>query len=208
MRLLNRLNQFQRLWQPSEGAPQAVTIAELAARCFCSERHVRTLLGQLQQQGWLRWRAQSGRGKRGELTFLVSPHTVRASMMESVLRQGQPHHALALAQLASGQLRQLLHPFLGGQWHNDTPTLRIPYYRPLEPPRPGFLPGRAEQHLARQIFSGLTRFNPHTARPEGDMAHHWSVSPDGLSWRFYLRPTLHWHNHEPIDAWQLQLRLQ
>ncbi|WP_256744724.1 SgrR family transcriptional regulator, partial [Cronobacter sakazakii] len=165
MRLLNRLNQFQRLWQPSEGAPQAVTISELAVRCFCSERHMRTLLRQLEQHGWLRWRAQSGRGKRGELIFLVSPHTVRAGMMETVLSQGQTHNALALAQLASGQLRQLLHPFLGGQWHNDTPTLRIPYYRPLEPLKPGFLPGRAEQHLARQIFSGLTRFNPDTARP-------------------------------------------
>ncbi|NCH34221.1 SgrR family transcriptional regulator [Cronobacter sakazakii] len=208
MRLLNRLNQFQRLWQPSEGAPQAVTISELAARCFCSERHIRTLLRQLEQHGWLRWRAQSGRGKRGELIFLVSPHTVRAGMMETVLSQGQTHNALALAQLASGQLRQLLYPFLGGQWHNDTPTLRIPYYRPLEPLKPGFLPGRAEQHLARQIFSGLTRFNPDTARPEGDLAHHWRVSPDGLSWWFYLRPTLHWHNHEPVDAWQLRQRLQ
>ncbi|EOV9699194.1 SgrR family transcriptional regulator [Cronobacter sakazakii] len=97
MRLLNRLNQFQRLWQPSEGAPQAVTISELAARCFCSERHMRTLLRQLEQHGWLRWRAQSGRGKRGELIFLVSPHTVRASMMETVLSQGQTHNALARA---------------------------------------------------------------------------------------------------------------
>lgn len=89
MRLLNRLNQFQRLWQPSEGAPQAVTISELAVRCFCSERHMRTLLRQLEQHGWLRWRAQSGRGKRGELIFLVSPHTVRAGMMETVLSQGR-----------------------------------------------------------------------------------------------------------------------
>ncbi|EOC1341686.1 SgrR family transcriptional regulator [Cronobacter dublinensis] len=208
MRLLNRLNQFQRLWQPSEGEPQAVTVAELAARCFCSERHVRTLLRQLEEAGWLRWRAQSGRGKRGELTFLVSPQTVRAGMMETVLSQGQHHNALTLAQLASGQLRQLLQPFLGGQWHNDTPTLRIPYYRPLEPLTPGFAKGRAEQHLARHIFSGLTRFTPHSAHPQGDMAHHWHVSPDGLSWRFYLRSTLRWHNQEPVDAAQLQRRLQ
>ncbi len=51
-----------------------------------------------------------------------------------------------------GELRTLLQPFMGGQWQNDTPTLRIPYYRPLEPLQPGFLPGRAEQHLAGQIF--------------------------------------------------------
>ncbi|HCC11549.1 MAG TPA: hypothetical protein DEQ39_11850, partial [Atlantibacter hermannii] len=34
MRLVNRLNQFQRLWQPSAGEPQQVTVAELAERCF------------------------------------------------------------------------------------------------------------------------------------------------------------------------------
>ena len=73
MRQLNRLNQYHRLWQPSQGATQQVTISELAARCFCSERHVRTLLRQAQEAGWLSWRAQSGRGKRGELTFHVAP---------------------------------------------------------------------------------------------------------------------------------------
>jgi MarR-like DNA-binding transcriptional regulator SgrR of sgrS sRNA len=49
MRLLHRLNQYQRLWQPSAGAPQQVTVGELAERCFCSERHVRTLLRQAQE---------------------------------------------------------------------------------------------------------------------------------------------------------------
>ncbi|PUM81354.1 peptide ABC transporter substrate-binding protein, partial [Salmonella enterica subsp. enterica serovar Dublin] len=63
MRLLNRLNQYQRLWQPSAGETQHVTVSELAERCFCSERHLRTLLRQAQQAGWLRWEAQSGRGK-------------------------------------------------------------------------------------------------------------------------------------------------
>lgn len=47
---------------------------------------------------------------------------------------------LELAQLAPGELRTLLQPFMGGQWQNDTPTLRIPYYRPLEPLQPGFCP--------------------------------------------------------------------
>lgn len=203
MRLLNRLNQFQRLWQPSAGSPQQTTVAELAARCFCSERHARSLLRQLEEAGWLTWQAQSGRGKRGTLTFLVSPQSVRAGMMENVLRLGEHHNALALAQLAPEQLRHLLTPFLGGQWQNDTPTLRIPYYRPLEPLTPGFLPGRAEQHLASQVFAGLTRFEAASLRPYGDLAHHWEVSPDGLTWRFYLRATLHWHDGKPVETAQL-----
>lgn len=69
MRLLNRLNQYQRLWLPSSGAPQQVTVSELAERCFCSERHIRTLLRQAQEAGWLSWQATPGRGKRGTLVF-------------------------------------------------------------------------------------------------------------------------------------------
>ncbi|MBL7635795.1 MULTISPECIES: SgrR family transcriptional regulator [Atlantibacter] len=208
MRLVNRLNQFQRLWQPSAGAPQRATVAELAERCFCSERHIRTLLRQLESAGWLRWQAQAGRGKRGDLTFQVTPEQVRAGMMEQVLNRGQHKNALELAQLAPDQLRHLLQPFLGGQWQNDTPTLRIPYYRPLEPLTPGFLPGRAEQHLAGQIFSGLTRFDDEGEYPVGDLAHHWRISQDGLCWDFYLRSTLHWHNGKPVETQQLQRALQ
>lgn len=204
MRQLNRLNQYQRLWQPSSGAPQQVTVTELASRCFCSERHVRTLLRQAQEAGWLSWRAQSGRGKRGELTFHVTPESLRNAMMEEALKSGHQQTALELAQLAPEDLRSLLHPFLGGQWQNDTPTLRIPYYRALDPLSPGFLPGRAEQHLAGQVFSGLTRFHGTRTEPTGDLAHHWEVSPDGLRWHFYIRSTLHWHDGDNVETVQLQ----
>ena len=208
MRQLNRLKQYQRLWQPSEGAPQQVTIAELASRCFCSERHVRNLLRQAQEAGWLNWHAQSGRGKRGELRFYVSPESLRNTMMEEALKHGQQHNALELAQLAPEELRELLHPFLGGQWQNDTPTLRIPYYRSLDALQPGFLPGRAEQHLAGQVFSGLTRFNGNSSEPTGDLAHHWEVTDGGLRWHFYIRSTLHWHNGDKIETAQLQRSLK
>lgn len=143
---------------------------------FCSERHVRTLLRQAQEAGWLSWQASSGRGKRGQLLFHKTPESLRNEMMEQALNNGQQQTALELAQLAPVELKALLHPFLGGQWQNNTPTLRIPYYRPLEPLRPGFLPGRAEQHLAGQIYAGLTRFDEGDNMPIGDLAHHWQVS--------------------------------
>jgi MarR-like DNA-binding transcriptional regulator SgrR of sgrS sRNA len=96
---------------------------------------VRCCVRRRRRAGWL---AQSGRGKRGALTFHVTPESLRNTMMEEALKSGQQHNALELAQLAPEDLRALLHPFLGGQWQNDTPTLRIPYYRSLEPLQPGF----------------------------------------------------------------------
>ncbi|MBP2170157.1 MarR-like DNA-binding transcriptional regulator SgrR of sgrS sRNA [Erwinia toletana] len=206
MRQLNRLNQFARLWQHSGGVPQQTSVAEMAERCFCSERHMRTLLGQWQQAQWLDWRAESGRGKRGALRFLQTPDHLRSELLQQQLDRGQPQHALQLVQLAPEQLSQLLQPFMGGQWLNNAPTLRIPYYRTLDALQPLTLSGRAEQHLCHHVYAGLTRFQHNQV--VADLAHHWVCSDNQLEWFFFLRPQLHWHNGEAITAVQLQQRLQ
>lgn len=70
---------------------------------------------------------------------------------------------------------------------------------------PSLCPGtplrRSEQHLVRQIFSGLTRINEEKGEVEADLAHHWRQI-DPLRWRFYLRPAVLWHDGQEltIDA--------
>ncbi len=95
-------------------------------------------------------------------------------------------------------------------WADNGKTIRPRCVFLLSPARTattGLLPGRAEQHLAGQIFSGLTRFDNNTQRPIGDLAHHWETSADGLRWDFYLRSTLHWHNGDAVKASHLHQRL-
>ncbi len=146
--------------------------------------------------------------QRGQLSFHKTPESLRNEMMEQALNNGQQQNALELAQLAPVELKALLHPFLGGQWQNNTPTLRIPYYRPLEPLRPGFLPGRAEQHLAGQIYAGLTRFDEGDNMPIGDLAHHWQVLTGRPALAFCIRSTLYWHNGDAVQTAQLRQRLR
>jgi len=206
MRQLNRLNQFQRLWQQSQGAPQQTCVAEMASRCFCSDRHLRTLLSQWQHAGWLRWQGESGRGKLGTLTFLRSPEQLRQQLLQTQLQAGNAAEALQVLDMAPERLVDLLRPLMGGQWQNDAPVLRIPYYRPLDSVAPLQIVGRAEQHLARQLFSGLTRFE--AGEPVGDLAHHWQHADEGRVWLFWLRPQLFWHNDEPLQAAQLVEQFQ
>ena len=142
---------------------------------------MRTLLRQAQEAGWLNWHAQSGRGKRGELRFYVSPESLRNTMMEEALKHGQQHNARA-SPACAGRVAGVAASLLGGQWQNDTPTLRIPYYRSLDALQ-RLLPGRAEQHR-QAVFSGLTRFNGNSSEPTGDLAHHWEVTDGGLRWHF------------------------
>ncbi|WP_368287860.1 SgrR family transcriptional regulator [Edwardsiella ictaluri] len=203
MRLLQRLNQYQRLYQFAGDVPVSATVAELAAIICCSDRHVRTLLGQLQEAGWIRWQASAGRGRRGSLRCLLPVSQLRHQLMEHLLREGNHQGALRLAARDPAQLTPYLQPHLGGHWQAELPTLRIPYYRPLEPIPPLQLSGRAEQHLAHTLHAGLTRFVPGSTAPQPDLAHHWQISADGLCWQFLLHNNLRWHHGQPIGAGQL-----
>ncbi|MEG3128561.1 SgrR family transcriptional regulator [Pantoea cypripedii] len=205
MRQLNRVNQFQRLWQLSQGETQHLSVATMAQHCFCSERHIRTLLRQWQEAGWLRWLGTAGRGKQGTLTFLTTPDQLRQQLLQQQLAAGEATQALQVLDVQPEHLLTMLRPLMGGQWLNQAPVLRIPYYRSLEALLPLHLTGRAEQHLARQIFSGLTRFRDNDV--EGDLAHHWQHDGSGCDWFFWLRPQLSWHNDEPLYATQLVTQL-
>lgn len=203
MRLVRRLSQYQRLYQQLGNTPVDITVAELAAMFYCSARHARTLVQQLQEQGWLSWRAQAGRGKRAQLQCLKTPDELRAAHLQRLLQMGDHQGALEMAQLAPQHLQELLSPHLGGQWQEGNPTLRIPYYRTLEKLDPLTLNGRAEQHLVATLYAGLTRFNTGCPQPQPDLAHHWQIAEDGLHWQFFLRSQLRWHNGEPLTGQQL-----
>ncbi len=57
---------------------------------------------------------------------------------------------------------------------------------------------RSETHIARQIFSSLTRINEENGELEADIAHHWQqISP--LHWRFFLRPGVHFHHGRELE---------
>lgn len=50
------------------------------------------------------------------------------------------------------------------------------------------------------IFEGLTTVNAHTLKIEPHLAERWDVSEDGLTWTFYLRRDVFWHDGETFTA--------
>ena len=52
------------------------------------------------------------------------------------------------------------------------------------------------------LFPVLVGRNPYTGQfaPDGAMAERWEVSPDGLTYTFYLRPDVVWSDGDPLDA--------
>lgn len=198
--------QFIRLWQCCNGASRETTLSELAEQLSCSRRHMRTLLNAMQQRGWLTWEAEAGRGKRSRLSFLYTGLALQQQRAEDLLDQDRIDQLVQLVGDKSA-VRQMLVSHLGRSFRQGRHILRVLYYRPLKNLLPGTALRRSETHIARQIFSALTRINEENGELEPDIAHHWKrLSP--LHWRFYLRPGIHFHHGRELEMSDVITSLQ
>ncbi|EMX5246642.1 HTH-type transcriptional regulator SgrR [Klebsiella aerogenes] len=189
--------QFIRLWQCCNGRSQQTTLNELAEMLSCSRRHMRTLLNLMEARGWLAWESEAGRGKRSRLTFLYTGLALQQQRAEDLLEQDRIDQ---LVQLVGDKtaVRQMLISHLGRSFRQGRHILRVLYYRPMKNLLPGSALRRSETHIARQIFSALTRVNEENGELEADIAHHWQqISPN--HWRFFLRPGIHFHHGRELE---------
>ncbi|HIH9924915.1 TPA: HTH-type transcriptional regulator SgrR [Klebsiella pneumoniae] len=198
--------QFIRLWQCCDGKSQETTLNELAEMLSCSRRHMRTLLNMMESRGWLTWEAEAGRGKRSRLTFLYTGLALQQQRAEDLLEQDRIDQ---LVQLVGDKaaVRQMLVSHLGRSFRQGRHILRVLYYRPMKNLLPGSALRRSETHIARQIFSALTRVNEENGELEADIAHHWQqLSP--THWRFFLRPGIHFHHGRELEMADVIASLQ
>lgn len=189
--------QFIRLWQCCDGRSQQTTLNELAEMLSCSRRHMRTLLNLMEARGWLAWESEAGRGKRSRLTFLYTGLALQQQRAEDLLEQDRIDQ---LVQLVGDKtaVRQMLISHLGRSFRQGRHILRVLYYRPMKNLLPDSALRRSETHIARQIFSALTRVNEENGELEADIAHHWQqISPN--HWRFFLRPGIHFHHGRELE---------
>ena len=189
--------QFIRLWQCCDGKSQETTLNELAEMLSCSRRHMRTLLNMMEARGWLTWEAEAGRGKRSRLAFLYTGLALQQQRAEDLLEQDRIDQ---LVQLVGDKaaVRQMLVSHLGRSFRQGRHILRVLYYRPMKNLLPGSALRRSETHIARQIFSALTRVNEENGELEADIAHHWQqIAP--THWRFFLRPGIHFHHGRELE---------
>src|ERR1700690_2466897 len=64
---------------------------------------------------------------------------------------------------------------------------------------PAIVTGQLEGRICLALFEGLTTRNAKGEIIPG-MAESWTISPDGLTYTFTLRPGLKWSNGDPLTA--------
>jgi len=186
------LRRYNRLLAKYSTHRHELSLAQIADTLACTARYARSLLQEMQEEGWLIWRSRPGRGALGVLQCQMS-----VAALENMLGINAP-----ATEAKSVPVKQ------GSYYSSDGFHYYISFYRPLQAPVPSIHTDRAGRHILQMVHAGLTRHLPEQAEPIPCLAHTIRASEDGLSWHFMLRRGLVWHNGEPLDPAQLQTQLQ
>ncbi|KFA98562.1 SgrR family transcriptional regulator [Vibrio sp. ER1A] len=190
---------YQRLAVLGTNKGISTTIDKLAELMFTSTRHSRTLLKQLDEKGWIDWQPKVGRNQRSILHLNHSESTLVVNVASEHISQGHYEKALQLLGGDKALFGQVLQQTAGPQVREGVVHIQLTYDRLLSPLDTTNSLRNSERFLTRQVFSCLTRCDGE-GNVEPDLAHHWRYDSQALTWRFYLRPHLRFHDEAPIDA--------
>ncbi len=185
-------NQFETLFEHFKGTDSHVQLEEITELLFCTRRNARIVLNKLAEEDWIEWLPAAGRGKLSQLIFKRNKLDVSETLAKRYLEEGKMGQALAVLEHDASRLTQVIQDYLGIQHQQGQQVVRLPYYRPLKMLNPHKPTRRSEQHIIRQVFSGLTKLDENE-QVKGDLAHDWEML-NPQQWRFYLRPGVRCHN--------------
>jgi len=185
-------SQFETLFEHYQGQDSDVQLEEITDILFCTRRNARIVLNKLAEEGWVEWHPAAGRGKLSQLVFKRNKQDVSENLAKRYLEEGKIGQALNVLERDAGRLTQVIQDYLGLQHQEGQQVVRLPYYRPLSMLHPHKPTRRSEQHIIRQVFSGLTRLDERD-NVQGDLAHAWEEITS-THWRFYLRSGVRCHN--------------
>ncbi|EHZ7340804.1 TPA: SgrR family transcriptional regulator [Vibrio vulnificus] len=190
--------QFETLFQHFDGKNSDVQLEDITEILFCTRRNARIVLSKLEEEGWIEWHPAAGRGKLSQLIFKRSKADVSENLAKRYLEEGKIGQALEVLDSDAAKLTQVIQGYLGLQHREGEQVVRLPYYRPLSMLNPHLQMRRTEIHIARQIFSGLTKLDDNDVL-QPDLAHTWEMR-SAKHWRFYLRPGVRFHNGELLTT--------
>lgn len=188
--------QFETLFEHFDGKDTGIQLEDITDILCCTRRNARIVLNKLAEEGWIEWLPAAGRGKLSQLKFKRNRNDVSENLARRYLEEGKIGQALTVLDRDAAKLTQVIQGYLGVQYQEGEQVVRLPYYRPLSMLDPLKSMRRSEQHIACQVFSGLTKLDDND-QLQPDLAHSWQSLSD-THWRFYLRPGVRFHNGEPL----------
>ncbi|MCM3781687.1 ABC transporter substrate-binding protein [Neobacillus mesonae] len=204
-------SQFLRLhgYYGNEASVQ-ITLDEMAETLECTHRNALNIIRRMEANGWIEWHSQRGRGKRSELKFLVDPEEIAAISMIKAIDRHEIKKVMDDIKVYtdSTKLPERLQGWLMRYFGHHTKVnedkeqidiLRLPLRQQIHTIDPLYMNLLAESFVASHVYDGLLTRNEY-----GDiiphLAHDFDVSPDRMTWTFYLRKDVHFHHGKTLTA--------
>ncbi|GCL73394.1 ABC transporter substrate-binding protein [Paenibacillus naphthalenovorans] len=187
-----------------------VTLDELAVQLDCTHRNVQLLLRKMQDEGWLTWTAERGRGRRSRLLFIQNADDMILSAAKELVERKDLRGALAQINVSTlpDTFKDSFHHWLNSYFGHRSEvkgsrrldTLRFPLAQPLQSLDPATIHYTAEAHLVHQLFDPLVRYNRLTGAIEAHLAHAWEADESRTVWTFHLRKGVQFHHGRELTA--------
>lgn len=182
------------------GQDMPVQVQQIAELFDCSIRNARITLTRMQQENWIEWQPQRGRGKQSILRLLIAPDTLINQNIEQMIAHFDYGNVLKFIGNEKQALNRIIQYRFGAQENNSETRVRIPYYRDIDRLNPLHPLRRTERHLVRQCLSGLTRYDGVQGKIVPDIAHYWTHNEQATRWEFYIKSTAHFSDGERLSA--------
>lgn len=188
----------------AENENLSIAMAQISQILCCTPRNVKLILTKMIEQGWIYFQSGRGRGNASKLTFIAKREDLLFLEAKERIQAGEVEEAFAFIQKYGEGTQakvKLLNWFSGYFGYTvEEPKdlckerLRLPFHRKIlsVDPREAFY--ALDAHLVAQIYDTLVRYDDvsHGFLPQ--IAHHWEVTNEGTSWKFYLRKGVFFHH--------------
>jgi len=90
----------------------------------------------------------------------------------------------------------------GASVHRSAPptTLHLAFAADMQVPDPDIFYELEGNAVVTSVYEGLVRYKPNSIQVEPALATSWTVSPDGLTYTFHLRPGVKFHDGTTMDS--------
>ncbi|MCY8202172.1 ABC transporter substrate-binding protein [Bacillus sp. N12A5] len=210
MKLIEHYVALVKTGRAAYGQMNEMSLAEIAACLFCTERNAKLILHKLENKNWIIRESGAGRGRKSKIAFLRQPEELLLQTAKEYTMAGKLKKAKELL-----QQYQSAFPGLGNEydmWFSKVfgfvteasrdgamDVLRLfitpGAVRSLDPCQI-FL--RSEGHFVKQIFDTLLTLEPDVQEPKPHLVHGWEE--EKKRWRFFLRKGVSFHNGQPLTA--------
>ncbi|KMK75539.1 ABC transporter substrate-binding protein [Alkalihalobacillus pseudalcaliphilus] len=202
--------QYEQLLLSFHERQSKTTLKELSGILFCSERHTKNIIHDLKEIGWIDWSPGRGRGNVSTITFKVELETFIMQRAEQLVSEASIDEAVSFIKsrtLNALQKEQFLDWLLTKVIHSkemespgELDHLRFASYRPLPSLDPYYVHRRSENHMMRHIYNRLIRYSETQQDFVPELAHSFKSSEDELTWIFYLRKHVLFHDGQQVSA--------